>query len=164
MPLNTIAEASSPVAAPAASAEFFGHPRGLAYIAFTEAWERFSFYGMQALLVLYMSGYLLQPGVVEQVAGFAGLAEQDEAFAVKRLAGFFGFGARGGVALFKIGALGLEFFQIRFRGAQRLVLGQQKVAGVAVFDLYDIADGAEIFDALKKYDLHYCTAYGKSAR
>ncbi|GFE81793.1 MFS transporter [Steroidobacter agaridevorans] len=79
MPLNTIAEASSPVAAPAASAEFFGHPRGLAYIAFTEAWERFSFYGMQALLVLYMSGYLLQPGVVEQVAGFAGLRAAIEA-------------------------------------------------------------------------------------
>lgn len=69
--LNTIAAAASPVASPAAEGEFFGHPRGLAYIAFTEAWERFSFYGMQALLVLYMAGHLLQPGVVEQVAGFA---------------------------------------------------------------------------------------------
>ncbi len=49
------------------------HPRGLAYIAFTEAWERFSFYGMQALLVLYMAGHLLQPGVIEQVAGFGSL-------------------------------------------------------------------------------------------
>lgn len=52
--------------------EYMGHPRGLAYIAFTEAWERFSFYGMQALLVLYMVGHLLQPGTVETVAGFAG--------------------------------------------------------------------------------------------
>src|SRR5690606_39288850 len=69
VPLNTIAETGERIAPPAASAELFGHPRGLAYIAFTEAWERFSFYGMQALLVLYMSGYLLQPGVVEQVAG-----------------------------------------------------------------------------------------------
>lgn len=51
----------------------FGHPRGLAYIAFTEAWERFSFYGMQALLVLYMSTHLLQPDVVGGVIGFAGL-------------------------------------------------------------------------------------------
>src|SRR5207249_3236422 len=34
---------------------FIGHPRGLAYIAFTEAWERFSYYGMQALLALLMS-------------------------------------------------------------------------------------------------------------
>jgi POT family proton-dependent oligopeptide transporter len=53
--------------------EFLGHPRGLAYIAFTEAWERFSFYGMQALLTLYMTGYLLRPGTVEGVAGFASL-------------------------------------------------------------------------------------------
>lgn len=49
---------------------FLGHPAGLGYIAFTEAWERFSFYGMQALLVLYMATYLLHPGTVERVAGF----------------------------------------------------------------------------------------------
>jgi len=51
---------------------FFGHPRGLAYIVFTEAWERFSFYGMQALLVLYMAGYLLRPETVGRVVGFTG--------------------------------------------------------------------------------------------
>jgi proton-dependent oligopeptide transporter, POT family len=51
---------------------FLGQPRGLAYIVFTEAWERFSFYGMQALLVLYMSGHLLHPGTVEGVIGFGG--------------------------------------------------------------------------------------------
>src|SRR4051812_27152626 len=50
--------------------QLFGHPRGLWYLSFTEAWERFSFYGMQALLVLYMSKYLLLPGHVEHVAGF----------------------------------------------------------------------------------------------
>jgi POT family proton-dependent oligopeptide transporter len=33
---------------------FFGHPRGLAVLFFSELWERFSFYGMRALLVLYM--------------------------------------------------------------------------------------------------------------
>jgi proton-dependent oligopeptide transporter, POT family len=49
---------------------FFGHPRGLAYIAFTEAWERFSYYGMQSLLVLYMVNRLLHPGHLEHVAGF----------------------------------------------------------------------------------------------
>ena len=48
---------------------FLGHPKGLGYLAFTEAWERFSFYGMQALLVLYMVNFLLLPGNVEQVAG-----------------------------------------------------------------------------------------------
>jgi proton-dependent oligopeptide transporter, POT family len=49
---------------------FFGHPRGLFYLAFTEAWERFSYYGMTALLVLYMVNQLLLPGHFEQVAGF----------------------------------------------------------------------------------------------
>ena len=50
--------------------EIWGQPRGLAYIVFTEAWERFSFYGMQALMVLYMSDYLFTPEIVSQVAGF----------------------------------------------------------------------------------------------
>jgi POT family proton-dependent oligopeptide transporter len=50
---------------------FFGHPRGLAYLAFTEAWERFSFYGMTALVVLYMVDQLLLPGHIENVAGMA---------------------------------------------------------------------------------------------
>ena len=34
---------------------FFGHPRGLATLFFTEMWERFSYYGMRAILVLYMT-------------------------------------------------------------------------------------------------------------
>ena len=53
------------------SRTFFGHPLGLAYLAFTEAWERFSYYGMSALLVLYMVNQLLLPGHIEHVAGFA---------------------------------------------------------------------------------------------
>jgi POT family proton-dependent oligopeptide transporter len=51
---------------------FLGHPRGLAYLAFTEAWERFSYYGMTALLVLYMVNQLLLPGHIEHIVGFAG--------------------------------------------------------------------------------------------
>ena len=50
--------------------DFFGHPRGLWYLAFTEAWERFSYYGMQALLVLYMVKYLLLPGRIEDIIAF----------------------------------------------------------------------------------------------
>jgi POT family proton-dependent oligopeptide transporter len=50
---------------------FFGHPRGLAWLSFSEFWERFSYYGMQALLVLYMTQQLLLPGHVENVLGFA---------------------------------------------------------------------------------------------
>ena len=33
---------------------FFGHPRGLSTLFFTEMWERFSYYGMRALLILFM--------------------------------------------------------------------------------------------------------------
>jgi proton-dependent oligopeptide transporter, POT family len=50
--------------------DFWGHPRGLWYLAFTEAWERFSYYGMQSLLVLYMVKYLLLPGRIEHIAAF----------------------------------------------------------------------------------------------
>src|SRR6202048_4570333 len=53
-----------------ADRSFIGHPRGLAYIAFAEAWERFSYYGMQSLLVLYMINRLLHPGHIERIAGF----------------------------------------------------------------------------------------------
>jgi POT family proton-dependent oligopeptide transporter len=49
---------------------FFGEPIGLAYLAFTEAWERFSYYGMTGILVLYMTQALLLPGHVEHIAGF----------------------------------------------------------------------------------------------
>lgn len=48
---------------------FLGHPRGLAYLAFTEMWERFSFYGMQSLLVLYMTQELFLAEKIERVAG-----------------------------------------------------------------------------------------------
>ncbi len=37
-----------------ASGGFFGHPRGLSTLFFTEMWERFSYYGMRAFLILYM--------------------------------------------------------------------------------------------------------------
>jgi POT family proton-dependent oligopeptide transporter len=49
-----------------------GPPRGLFYLAFTEAWERFSFSGMTALVVLYMVNQLLLPGHVEHIGGFSG--------------------------------------------------------------------------------------------
>jgi POT family proton-dependent oligopeptide transporter len=54
-------------------ATFLGHPKGMAYLAFAEAWERFSFYGMQALLGLYMVGALLQPETITHVAGLPAL-------------------------------------------------------------------------------------------
>ena len=49
---------------------FLGHPKGMGYLAFAEGWERFSYYGMQTLLVLYMTQQLFLPGHIEHVAGF----------------------------------------------------------------------------------------------
>ncbi len=46
-----------------AEKQWFGHPRGLATLFFTEMWERFSYYGMRALLTLYMTGSVMQPGL-----------------------------------------------------------------------------------------------------
>src|SRR3954454_19553029 len=48
---------------------FLGHPKGLGFLGFTEACERFSYYSMQTLLVLYMVNYLLVPGCMENVVG-----------------------------------------------------------------------------------------------
>jgi len=58
-----------------------GHPAGLFVLFFAEMWERFSYYGMRALLVLYMVDYLIkgaQAGTF-QVVGFAGLQGAIEA-------------------------------------------------------------------------------------
>ena len=55
--------------ASASQRQFLGQPVGVAYLAMTEAWERFSFYGMRGLLVLYMVQELLLPGRIENVAG-----------------------------------------------------------------------------------------------
>jgi len=41
--------------AAAADTAFFGHPRGLSTLFFTEMWERFSYYGMRALLILFLT-------------------------------------------------------------------------------------------------------------
>ena len=51
------------------SGDLFGHPRGLTFLFATEMWERFSYYGMRALLVLYMTKYLLGPGRADGVIG-----------------------------------------------------------------------------------------------
>ena len=53
--------------------EFMGHPAGLSVLFGTEMWERFSYYGMRALLVLYLTKYLLLPGHVENVWGYAAI-------------------------------------------------------------------------------------------
>src|ERR1043165_5340218 len=43
--------------------QLLGHPYGLFVLFFTEMWERASYYGMRALLTLYMTGSVMQPGL-----------------------------------------------------------------------------------------------------
>jgi POT family proton-dependent oligopeptide transporter len=59
--------------------ELFGHPRGLTYLFTVEMWERFSYYGMRALLVLYMVKYLLPAERADNVIGLATLKAALEA-------------------------------------------------------------------------------------
>jgi POT family proton-dependent oligopeptide transporter len=49
-------------------AAFFGHPRGLSTLFFTEMWERFSYYGMRALLILFMTAPLAAGGLAFDTA------------------------------------------------------------------------------------------------
>src|ERR1700720_4221281 len=63
----------------AAQADFLGHPPALPFLFATEMWERFSYYGMRALLVLYMVKYAFQPDMAGTVIGLAGLKHGLEA-------------------------------------------------------------------------------------
>src|ERR1035437_9915384 len=51
-----------------AGTRFFAHPRGLATLFFTEMWERFSYYGMRALLILFMTASVAKGGLGFPVA------------------------------------------------------------------------------------------------
>jgi POT family proton-dependent oligopeptide transporter len=68
--------AAHPAATPA---DFLGHPPALPYLFATEMWERFSYYGMRALLVLYMVKYAFLPGTAETVIGLGTLRHGLEA-------------------------------------------------------------------------------------
>jgi len=58
-------------AAPAAGADLFGQPRGLAWLSATVFWDAFSLYGTQAIMVFYMVDALFIPGHIEHVVGLA---------------------------------------------------------------------------------------------
>ncbi len=51
-----------------ATSGFFGHPRGLSTLFFTEMWERFSYYGMRAILILFMTAPVASGGLGFDVA------------------------------------------------------------------------------------------------
>jgi POT family proton-dependent oligopeptide transporter len=119
----------------------FGHPRGLLYIAGTELWDRISFHGMQALLVLYMVEQLLLPGHVEHVVGFGALRTAIE----------FATGPLSAQALaFQIFGLyvGLVYFTPVFGGA----LGDRVLGRVRTITL-----GALLMTAG-----HFCLAFDQS--
>ncbi|GLC26046.1 peptide MFS transporter [Roseisolibacter agri] len=70
---------TGPGQAPSSDRGFFGHPRGLATLFFTEMWERFSYYGLRPLLVLFMAAALSEGGF-----GFS----RDQASAIVGIYGF----------------------------------------------------------------------------
>ena len=61
---------ATPAAVPATATDtsFFGHPKGLSTLFFTEMWERFSYYGMRALLILFMTAPLAAGGLAFDTA------------------------------------------------------------------------------------------------
>ena len=71
----TVAEATPELTAPPHDRAFLGHPKGLGYLAFVEGCERFSYYSMQTLLVLYMTKYLLLPAHFGEVTGLSWLQQ-----------------------------------------------------------------------------------------
>ncbi len=118
----------SAVVAAAAPQELFGHPKGLYVCFFTEMWERFSFYGMKALLFLYLTKYHLfgDAPSYELLGAYGGLV-----YAVPAIGGIVAdrwLGMRKAVVLGAI-LLCLGHFGMAFEGEQARV-----VDGVTVQD------------------------------
>src|SRR3954471_6550299 len=61
-PSATAVTVDTPPIPPSSDRGFFGHPRGLSTLFFTEMWERFSYYGLRPLLILFMSAALANGG------------------------------------------------------------------------------------------------------
>jgi len=117
-----------------ADKQWLGHPRGLATLFFTEMWERFSYYGMRALLVLYMVGSVQQPGLgfditkATQIYGLytmaVYLAGIPGGFIADRLIGHYRAVLFGGIIIaaghFSMAVPGLPFF---YTGLALIVVG-----------------------------------------
>lgn len=106
---------------------FAGHPRGLFNLFFTEMWERFSYYGMRAILVLYMVAAVNEGGLAltnkeaGQIYGLYTMAVYLSALA----GGFIGdkvFGARRAVLIGGI-IIALGHFTIAFANTTTLFIG-----------------------------------------
>ena len=66
--MATVTRPSSASSSSDREARFFGHPRGLSTLFFTEMWERFSYYGMRAILILFMTAPIAVGGLQFDVA------------------------------------------------------------------------------------------------
>ena len=61
--MGTPSDHAASLNAARADTSFFGHPRGLATLFFTEMWERFSYYGMRAILIYYLTATIAKGGL-----------------------------------------------------------------------------------------------------
>jgi len=89
-----------------------------------------------------------------KLAGVRRLADQDDLLAVDVLGAAFGFATTFGVIRLDLAAVRFEQLAVGVIRAQRLVVGQQVIAGKAVLDVDDIADAAEFLDAFEQNDFH----------
>src|SRR5688500_10316364 len=108
-----------------AGKSFFGHPVGLSTLFFTEMWERFSYYGLRPLLILFMAAALADGGF-----GF----ERDQASAIVGLYGFSVY----------LASLPGGWVADRLLGLRRAIL-----YGAALISLGHISIGVSAFAASK---------------
>jgi POT family proton-dependent oligopeptide transporter len=133
---------------------FFGHPRGLATLFMTELWERFSYYGMRALLILFMTASVSAGGLgfeVPKAGAIYGLYTSmvymfslpggwmADRFLGQRRAVFYG-GAVIALGNFCLAAPSMSFFYV---GLMLIVVGTGLLkpnVSVMVGQLYEAAD------------------------
>ena len=95
-----------------------------------------------------------------ELAGFAGLTDDDEALAVERGVHLLGFGLLFQIAGLKLGALIVEALLVGAGGAQRFALRQQEIARKAVAHLNGFAHLAQFGDAFEQNDFHVYSPFG----
>ncbi|HXQ29334.1 MAG TPA: peptide MFS transporter [Gemmatimonadales bacterium] len=144
---------SAPVG-PGTTRGWFGHPRGLSTLFFTEMWERFSYYGMRAFLILYMTAPLVAGGLGFDVrrAGSVYGTYTSSAWAATVLGGFIADRGLGQYASVLVGGIiiALGHFTLAFRtlpffytGLALIVVGTGLLkpnVSTLVGSLYDSAD------------------------
>lgn len=123
------------------SRRFLGHPRGLVVLAGTELWDRISFNGMKALLVLYMVEQLFLPGHVERIVGI-------EAFRV-------------GVEAIT-GPLSIQAFAVQVFGLYMGLISLTPLLGGVVADQLLGRKGAVVLGGLLMTAGHFCMAFDAS--